>query len=364
MRNNIFIFFFIGLSMVSCSDKVKEIDLSDIPELTPKALTSFDQADSLYFSHLSYKSIGIASDRIIIADRQNKFVILVDDEGNIIKRIREGRGPGEILDVYEMTKSSGNIVYLNDSDNKKVLMYDEDLNLISEFKPKPYEGGAIENIYPGVNSSFIFELTTFDFLENKEKDREKIFVQYNLENKEYGNAIIIKDRPYARTYVDGRLVGASEVPYSDIALTAYNSENKSLFIYETSKSEIIEIDAYFDTLSTTSVNLPKQKLSDTEIDSLRDGERSEQWKTMSSYLPEFKSEAERFFYNKNRFWLQSNLRGDYQKWFVLNMDGQIIKIARFPKNVMVTHISDENIGVRLNDVEFSLFENIKLETED
>jgi len=347
--------------LLSCAEKNAEgrkTDLTKISSIIPKTLTSFDKADSLYFSHLAYKSIAVGSNRIIIADRQNKFVALVDEEGNLINKIREGRGPGEVLDVYEMTITSNNILYLNDSDNKKILIFDEELGFIKEFKPKPYDGTAITNIFPGEDEQFIFELTSFGFLENKDEEREKIFVQYDLKNEEYGKEISIKDRPYARTYLEGNLVGASQVPFSDIALTSYNSENYSLFVYETSKSEIVEIDANFDTLSITPVNLPKQKLNDTEIDSLRDGERNEQWQTMREYLPEYKSAAERFFYNDKQFWLQSNLRGNYQKWFVLNKDGQIIKVVHLPKDVMVTHVSNEHFGVRLDDSTFALFEAV------
>lgn len=352
--------------LVSCSEKkskLGEIDLASIPTVTPKAIISFDKADSLYFSHLGYKSIAVASSRVVIADRQNKFVALIDNNGNLINKVREGRGPGEILDVYEMTITSNNTLYLNDSDNKKILIFDESLNFINEFKPKPYDGTAITNVFPGEDEQFIFELTSFGFLENKDEERKKMFVQYDLKNEGYGKEISIKDRPYARTYLDGRLVGASQVPFSDIALTSYNPENQSLFIYETSKSQIIEINADFDTLNTVPVNLPLETLSDAEIDSLRDGERDEQWKTMREYLPEFKSTAERFFYNDNQFWLQSNLRGDYQKWFVLNIDGQIIKVVNLPKEVMVTHVSDDNIGVRMNDSEFALYKNQTLEIE-
>lgn len=353
-------------SIISCAGKKKNsaINLSDVNKVTPNEIIRFDRIEDLYFSHLSYKSIAIGSKRTIIADREIKFIALIDNNGKPLKKIREGRGPGEILDVYEMTETSNNTIYFNDSGNQKILLYDENLNFIKEFKPKPYGGTAITNIYPGKEDQFIFELTSFDFLENKDKENEKMLIQYNLENEEYGKEITIKDRPYARTYLDGRLVGASQVPFSDIVLTSYNPENKSVFIYETSKSQMIEINTGFDTLNTVLLNLPREKLNDTEIDSLRGDERSEQWKTMSAYLPEFKSVAERFFYNNKQFWLQSNLRGDYQKWFVLNMEGQIIKIVNLPKDVMVTHVSNENIGVRINDVEFALFENQRLEIED
>lgn len=366
VRNLFFKLLFVGFLIISCSEKkskVNELDLNKVPIFIPNLLANFDSIEDLYFSHLAYKSIATTSNHLVLADRQNKFVVIVDDKGALINKIREGRGPGEILDVYEMTRTLDNTIYLTDNGNKKILIYDEDLSFIKEFKPKLFEGTSIVNVFPGSENNFIFELTSFDFLENKDKQSEKIFVQYNLEDENYGKEIRIKDRPYARTYIDGRLVGAAQVPYSNTSLTSYNPENQSLFVYETSKSEIVELSSDFDTLNTIRINLPVQKLSDSEVDSLREGESGEQWKTMSSYLPEFKSEAEQFFYNNNRLWVQSNLRGDYQKWFVLNMKGRIIKIALLPKDGMVTHVSDENIGVRINDVEFAVYSNQMHELE-
>lgn len=63
--------------------------------------------------------------------------------------------------------------------------------------------------------------------------------------------------------------------------------------------------------------------------------------------------------HKDQIWVQSNIRGEFQKWFVLSMDGEITKIVHFPKNVLVTHISDHHIGVRLDDTTFALFEAVE-----
>jgi hypothetical protein len=347
-------------ALISCTNNENEtskIDLSTLSEVVPEEISRFDNLGDIYLSHLGYKSIGLDSNRVIIADRENPMIILTNIDGDLIKKIREGRGPGEVLDAYEFVKTNDNKIYINDNGNKKVIVVDNRLNFITEFKPQSLEGTSIVNVYPGVGSKFLFELTSFDFLQNKEKEREKVLVQYDLSKEEYGKKITIKDRPYARTYLDGRLVGARQVPYSDIALTSYNQDKRSLFVYETSKSQIIEINSEFDTLNTISIKLPTEELSDSEIDSLKEGRRSEQWKTMSSFLPSFKSEAESFIYYNNHFWIQSNLRGNYQKWFLLDINGKILKTVKLPKNVIITHITKDNIGVRLDDSTFGLFES-------
>ena len=135
--------------------------------------------------------------------------------------------------------------------------------------------------------------------------------------------------------------------------------SQTVYIYETAKSEIIELDGNFDTLKVIKTQLPTQKLSIQEIDSLRKEVDNEQWKTLNPLLPTFKSEAERMLVFNDQIWLQSNLRGDYQKWFVLSMDGEITKVVHFPKNVLVTHISEHHIGVRLDDTIFALFEAVE-----
>lgn len=116
------------------------------------------------------------------------------------------------------------------------------------------------------------------------------------------------------------------------------------------------------------VNLPTELLDDAEIEDIKKHAKRdkgvERWKTIEPQLPKYKTVAEKMFLNENRIWLQSNLRGSSQKWFVLNMDGQVIKVVHLSKDGMITHISDENIGVRLDDVTFGLYLNQKFKTEN
>lgn len=353
------------ITSISCTNKkakIGEIDLTKIPSITPRTLTSFDKVDSLYFSHLGYLSLATSSGDILISDRELPTILLLTPDMKIKKSIGEGRGPGEILDAHEFNEDKIGNIFINDQGNKKILIFDSNLDLIREVNPKLFEG-AVVSAYPMGDNNLLFELTSFGFLQNKNETRKKSFVQYNFETEEYGKQLILEDRPFSRDYLDERLVGATPVPFSFNQLTVQNPRNESILTFDTRTSIIAELDFNFDTVRVIPVSLPKEALNNTEKDSIRKDvskdKAVDRWKTMKSMLPEFKSVAENMLLNNGKIWLQSNLRGKYQKWFVLNMKGQIIKVVHLPKDGMVTHVSDENIGVRLNDTEFSLFKNQK-----
>tara|TARA_R110002124_G_scaffold194919_2_gene361970 strand:+ start:11260 stop:11736 length:477 start_codon:yes stop_codon:yes gene_type:complete len=142
------------VGMVSCSDKKPGMNLSKISTIIPKEQSRFDQVEDLYFSHLGYKSLVTKSGDVVIADRELPSILLLSLDMKIKNSIREGKGPGEILDAYEMTKTLNGIIYINDSGNNKVLVFDENLSLLREFKPKPYEGTAIVNIFTDEGEKF------------------------------------------------------------------------------------------------------------------------------------------------------------------------------------------------------------------
>ena len=93
VRNLFFKLLFVGFLIISCSEKkskVHELDLNKVPIFIPNLLANFDSIEDLYFSHLAYKSIATTSNHLVLADRQNKFVVIVDDKGVLINKIREG----------------------------------------------------------------------------------------------------------------------------------------------------------------------------------------------------------------------------------------------------------------------------------
>jgi hypothetical protein len=55
-------------------------------------------------------------------------------------------------------------------------------------------------------------------------------------------------------------------------------------------------------------------------------------------------------------WLKLTFRSDSQEWIVIHQDGTSQFRVQFPKEGMVTHISDQHIGFRADDHLFALYE--------
>lgn len=331
----------------------------EIEEVTPAEITRFDHADSVYFSHLGYSSVVLKnSNNILIPDRDFPALVVADKNGKLEKHIREGKGPGEIQDIYNFTLDTEGKIYSYDQRNNKVMTFNSEMELVTEKVPPAYKASSIVRVYPMASEKFIYELTSFAFLEQENKDREKIFVQYAPLNESYGEELRLKDQPYYRVYKDDRVVGGGAVPYADIQLVDYYPKNKSLLIFDTRTNIIAEIDANYDTLQIIQVNLPKEKLSSEERDSLEADGRTEQWSSLEPLLPEYKASADKMIFYDDKIWLKSNLRGDSQKWQVLNMKGEIEKIVKLPKESMLMHVSDQHLGVRLDDATFALYEPV------
>lgn len=342
----------------SCQSKSdnSEISLENIPAFTPKELISFDQVGDFYFSHLGYSSAVLENGDILIPERNNSALVVVDSEGNLKKKIREGRGPGEVLDAYNFVQDSDKNIYVYDQGNKKLIEYDSEANFSNQLIPKQNRSFSIQRAYLMPDSTFIFELFSFAFLMDKNKDHEVILAQFDPVTNSYGEEIVLKDQPYARLEL-----GATEVPYTHSQLLAYHPEHKSLLTFDTRTNIIAEIDANFDTLSAVELNLPKEKLSRAELDTIRNQQGENRWKYIEPLLPEYKSVAQEMMYFNDRIWLKSNLRGNFIKWLVLNMNGDIEQIVHLPQESMLTHISEHHLGLRLDDVTFALYEPVVFE---
>lgn len=320
------------------------------------------EVEDVYFSHLGYESVVLENGDILIPDRQLSNLIVIDKEGNLIKTVREGRGPGEIQDAYRFTVDEEGNVYTYDQRNDKILVFDRNVDLLKEVIPANYESTSLAKAYPMRDNEWIFELTSFEFLRNEEKEREKFLILYDLETEKYGEKLDLKAEPYARLIIAGNIMGGSQVPFSPGTISAYNSESKTLFLFDTSTDLIAEINTSYDTVNTIPVNLPTEELSQAERDSIRSDHMDEQWKTMQELLPKVKAPVNRMIYHEGEFWMESNILGDTEMWLVLNSDGQITHRVHLPKDSMLMHISDEHLGVRLDDVTFALFTNPKPES--
>ena len=360
----IFVFIFISVFFGACGESEQQStapDINDLLSLTATEIFSISEVEDVYFSHLGYESVVLENGDILMPDRQLSNLIVLNKEGNLLKTVREGRGPGEIQDAYEFTVDQKGNVYTYDQGNDKILVFDRTIDLLKEVIPANYESTSLIKAYPVYENEWIFEMNSFEFLRNEEKEREKFLIKYDLEAEKYGEPQVLKAQPYVRLIVDGQPRGASLIPYSYGNITAYNTEKQTLFTFDTATDEIAEINADFDTLRTIPVNLPTEEISSAERDSMKSEYDDLRWDALKSVLPEVKAPVNKMIYHKGEFWMESNLLGDTEMWLVLNSKGQITRVVHLPKDSMLMHVSDEHLGVRLDDVTFALFTNPKPE---
>jgi sugar lactone lactonase YvrE len=166
---------------------------------------------------------------------------------------------------------------------------------------------------------------------------------------------------HARLIIDGNIRGATQVPFSGDLLYDLSPDRKSLFVYWSEDNHITELDVItFDTLRTIDIRLPQENINSSEIDSLKDLYSTEQWNTLKKMLPSEKAFAEEMIIDqKGRFWMKSNIMGNYQKWFVLDRDGKPERRIHLPNEGTITHVSEHHIGFRNNEFNFTLFEAVE-----
>lgn len=350
------IFFF------SCqhSTNHSEFSLDDIPVTTPQQIASFDHIDSLYFGFVGINSMSLSNGEFVLALWDPSQLVKLDARLSQIKAMtKTGRGPGEILSTGLPTINSDNFISTFDQFQNKVLVFDENLKIANEYVPTAFDDYMVSRVFTFSNEQTIFEMASSIF-SSIGKERYKVLVQYDNENEVYKDSIKIFTKPYAPI---GDLLAsgsgsAMAVPYSNNQFVESHPARNTLFLFDTRTNIIAEINADFDTLNTISVNLPREKLSLSEKDSLKTELSSEEWKSIEPYLPEYKAIANKMILSNNHIWLESNLDAEFTKWFILDMNGNIKKIVNLPKDSRLTHISDQHLGIRLDDVTFALFEPI------
>ncbi|MDR9419085.1 hypothetical protein [Gracilimonas sp.] len=365
------LFAVIGFLISSCGNNSSQNsapDIDDILSFEAQLIHSFDHTGDRYFDHLGYDSVVLENGNIAFADRELSNIFIVNSEGELQKVIEKGRGPGEVLDAYSFTKTKEGHVFTYDQFNDKILHFDSNFDLLEEWIPQKNNNFSVTKIFSLENEQYVFEMSSYDFLRDENKEREKIFSKYYPDQEEYGESWVLKAKPFALMIIDGGNVGgAGPIPFSFDLLTAYNAEGQTIFIFDTRSSIVAEVISSFDTLSTTQINLPTERVSSAELDSLQDdfGENDvtngDFWNRVEDQIPEIKSPASKMIYHKENFWLKSNLSGSYEKWFVVNMNGEISHVVNLPKESMLMHVSDYHLGVRLDDVTFALFTNPKPE---
>lgn len=361
-------------TFTSCTDKkdqASKVDLSVIPEFTPKELTRFDKVDSLYFSYLGVNSFSLADGSFFLGVQTPSHLVHINKKGNSLLGITEsGRGPAEIMAIGVPTKYNSNIL-VYDRSKKSVMTYDSSLKPTSEFQIPKNDNLYVDIVYKIDDEDYLIKMDSNGWIFDSEKSKQLIFSSYNSSTDSYGKTVKFMDRQYAQSespapsaptrYYAEFLGGDRAISYSTKQLYIFSETNKSLFLYNTGSDYIAEVDFNFDTLRTIRVSFPTEEITRAEIDSIRKQvQEKEILDNLVSRMPKLKTPVERMLIDhKNRFWLLSNLRGNHEKWFVMNQDGEVEKVVNLPKNSFLTDISEYHLGIRLDNSTFGLYEAVE-----
>lgn len=362
--------FFISLLLLSsvqmsCSDSAdkefKENAIAGIKEVQPAEIVSFESAGEYYFDHLGYRTQVLSDGSVLLPDRELQNIMIIDRDQQVKKVFRSGRGPGEVLDAYEPYRWPDDRIAIMDSDNAKLLVIKPDGEFSEEVRVKPKGGNFVVKLYPATGNNYIAELQSYEHIRNPEAEPVSSLIIFNSENFAYGDSLVYKSVPFAPLIVDGDLRGGKMVPFADQVLLGWQPADTTFYLFDNVSGNMSKIDHNLDTLRSFKIDLPTEKVSDAEIDSLRNQRDNkvwrEQWKTLGDLLPEIKSPASELRISGKYFWFRSNMKDSDDIWFVATeADGPVLKV-RLPENSTLTHIHPEHLGLRLNDQTFALFEN-------
>lgn len=349
---------------ISCQKDDDSVDqfLESLPHEHPEEINRFQNVGSIYFDHLGYSTATREDGSIVLYDRGLPIMLQVTEEGDLQDTLaRQGRGPGEVLDINSLARDNNGGILVYDDDNNKVFRFNHSLEYSGEFSPEPFEGNNTTGVFPAASEDeCLFLHSSYDYLKDKSRQPQSFLTRYSVESNKHNKFITMQDRPYARLILDGAIRGAAAVPFSSRQLIINNPQDETIYTFWTGSSEIAELSADFDTLRTVPVDLPLQSLSSDVRDSLKERYRSEQWKTIRDKLPDQKIPVENMMIDsQDRFWLQLNYYGNTQKWLIMSREGEPQKVVHLPKQSRLTHVSDHHLGVRLDDITFALYEPVE-----
>lgn len=346
---------------LSCSSNPESsgtINLSSLPVETPGKLFQTDKIGEDFFQHLNYRTTVTGSKNVILADRDGQFVAEISPNGKLVKtHASSGRGPGEIQDVLSLDYTKNELL-MYDHRRRRIIRKDLQTDEIEEFEDIRTEDFQTSRSYStSVDNTLLIHLWSTAYLTNKNETPKIAFTHLNVDSLTSGQMVEYPSRNMARLIIDDQVRGASQVPFAPGFYYDISPDRKSLFILWADNPQIAELDIIsLDTIRTIPANLPRAEISRTEIDSLQK-RYDERWRDIRDHLPERKAVAENMIVDdQNRFWLQLSRESNFQEWIVLNRNGAAQKIVRFPKEVMITHISQHHIGVRMDDHIFALYE--------
>jgi len=362
-----FFLFTLCLYLFSCSPHERDsaqIDLSSIPLSVPEQIFQADHVDSVYFQYLAPRSLSDSEGNIVLNDWDSPFVLKLNRNGDLIEVIgRKGSGPGEIQRAGSTAFDKERNLFIFDVVRSRIIKLSNEFDLVQEFEPPILDNmQRVTEVYAtSADSLLLLKITSGLFLRAQNEKPKTIFALWNLETGSFEQKAEYPAKAYARLFVDGNMRGATQVPFSGDLLYDTSPDKQSLFVYWSEDNHITELDVItFDTLRTIDIQLPKESVSSSEIDSLKELYRPEQWRTLRKILPAEKALAEDMIIDqKGRFWMKLNNIGNHQEWLVLNRDGTPEKIVQLPKEGSISHVSEYHIGFRNNETNFTLFEAVK-----
>lgn len=99
------------------------------------------------------------------------MLLQINTDGELVKKVaRSGRGPGEFHDILFLNKSESGEIVVYDQKNQKVVRFDQQLEFVNEFTPKPYRSASIIGIYQISESQYIVQVSPNDYLFDENKD--------------------------------------------------------------------------------------------------------------------------------------------------------------------------------------------------
>ncbi|MEO9885145.1 MAG: hypothetical protein ABJR05_14855 [Balneola sp.] len=359
------------LLLISCSieeTKNQVIDLSKVESITPNELIIFNSIDSLYFGYLGINSFPQKDGSFILGVQTPSHLVHVCEDGKkIIGLTSTGRGPGEISEIGIPTLGEDSTINIYDRNKKSNVTFDSSLKPIDEFQISSNQDLYVDVIYQINEDNYLIEMNSIKWIIDSDESKYLVFSIFNKATNNYGKTVKFLDRQYAQTenpmppppvkpYAN-HLGSDRAISYSEKQMYTFSKTRESMFLYNTGSNEIVEVDFNFDTLKTIDVSLPTEEITESEIDSIKKKiQEPDALRNLVSRLPNWKTPIERMLIDhKNRFWLKLNLRGDYEKWIIMNQDGIVEKFVNLPKNSFLTHVSERHLGIRLDDTTFGLF---------
>jgi hypothetical protein len=272
----------------------------------------------------------------------------------------KGNGPGEVQDPQSMQMIDDSTLLIVDQRRLRIIKKSLDSSDIEEYDLPQGEASRVNEAYstldPGVISVHWFDYSIFS---NPEADPKTRISSYNYQSDEFVGDIRYPGRTSALLRINGGdPVGSAKVPFTPELLYDYSPDNSELYAFWPVNSSIAVLDPIqLDTLRSIPVDLPTQSLSAAERDTLQGEFQDQFWPSVEELLPEQKVQADKLIIDpQDRIWLKLTLQSDFQEWMVLDQTGSPQFRVQFPKEGMVTHISDQHIGFRADDHLFSLYE--------